>query len=151
MIQIPRSALWLGIAGLTPFLWGAATQIAPSVTGLMPGFLGPLYIGPYIQVIYGQVILSFMSGVLWGFSARAQGQTATVGYTLSVIPALWVFFATNGTPDTAAINLIFGFIGVLGLDWLFWQHQLAPKWWLKLRIILTLIVVTCLGVGLFYG
>ncbi|MCF6445973.1 DUF3429 family protein [Nereida sp. MMG025] len=147
MTQIPRSALLLGLAGVIPFAWGALTLVMPSAMSFGMEAFGPRFVGPYVQLFYGSIILSFMSGVLWGFSTKADGQMATMGYVLSVIPALWAFFMTGGGPVSAATSLIFGFIGLLGLDWLFWRYGLAPPWWMALRGLLTALVVGCLAVG----
>lgn len=141
MRAVPPVALLLSLAGLIPFLWGALTVIRPD-WGIWGGeMLGPRFVGPYVQLFYGAVILAFMSGVLWGFAAKASGPQASVGYALSVIPALWAFFMTGGGPVTAAMNLIIGFIGLLALDWHFWNAGLAPTWWLGLRVLLTFIVL----------
>ena len=144
MNQIPRSALILGLAGLIPFLWGALTVTVPSVALWGQSNLGGRFIGPYVQLFYGAIILSFMSGVLWGFATKATGQMATASYVLSVIPALWAFFMTGGGPTTAAVNLIVGFFGLLLLDWHFWRLGLAPPWWMHLRGLLTAIVILSL-------
>ena len=98
MTGIPRAALGLGLAGLIPFLWGALTVLRPDLAAWGTGALGPRFVGPYVQLFYGAVILSFMSGVLWGFATRATGRVAAAGYALSVIPALWAFFMTGGGP-----------------------------------------------------
>ena len=108
--------------------------------------VGTRFVGPYVQVFYGSVILAFMSGVLWGFATKASGRRASIGYGLSVIPALWAFFMTGGGPASAAGNLITGFLGLLILDWQFWHWGLAPRWWMALRLLLTAIVVACLSV-----
>lgn len=144
MIRVPRSALILGLAGLLPFVWSVATQALPALSDFGLHRLGPRFIGPYVGLVYGTIILSFMSGVLWGFAARASGHTATVGYCLSVIPALWAFFFVGNGPSSAAIMLAIGFIGLLGLDYLFWRYDLAPVWWMQLRTVLTSVVVACL-------
>ncbi len=147
--DIPRSALLLGLAGVIPFAWGALTLLWEPAAVWGQANLGPRFIGPYVQLFYGSVILSFMSGVLWGFATRASGAQATTGYALSVIPALWAFFMTGGGPVSAGTNLIFGFLGLLLLDWQFWRWGLAPAWWLRLRGVLTALVVICLAVGVF--
>jgi hypothetical protein len=144
MTQIPRSALILGLAGLIPFGWGAMTVVVPSLGQWGQMSLGGRFVGPYVQLFYGAIILSFMSGVLWGFATKATGQMATAGYVLSVIPALWAFFMTGGGPTAAAVNLIVGFLGLLLLDWHFWRLDLAPAWWMKLRGILTALVIVSL-------
>jgi len=140
MTAIPRSALILGLAGLIPFLWGALTVLNDGVALWAISTFGARFVGPFVQLQYGVIILSFMSGVLWGFATRAEGRTAAAGYALSVIPALWAFFMTGIGPATSAINLITGFLGLLLLDWHFWRLGLAPPWWMHLRVILTSIV-----------
>ncbi|WP_425039849.1 DUF3429 domain-containing protein [Primorskyibacter sp. S187A] len=145
--QIPRSALILGLAGVLPFAWGAATLLSPALGQWGLSMIGPRFVGPYVQLFYGTVILSFMSGVLWGFATKADGAQAATGYALSVIPALWAFFMTGGGPTSASLNLITGFAGLLVLDFAFWRWGLAPPWWMGLRLLLTGLVVICLTVG----
>ena len=145
MHPIPRAPLLLGLAGLIPFVWGAATLYSDTLAGLGAAYLGPRFVGPYVQLAYGTVILSFMSGVLWGFATRTSGAQAATGYALSVIPALWAFFMVGGGPTSAAMNLIFGFAGLLLLDFAFSRWGLTPPWWMALRVLLTAIVILCLG------
>lgn len=146
MTHIPKAPLWLGLAGLIPFVWGAVVTL-----GLFSAQMGdpssggyPLVIpadGPLIMIRYGTVILAFMSGVLWGFATRSDH---AIGYVLSVIPALWAFGMIGNGPVSAATNLIFGFAGLLLLDWQFSRQGLTPSWWMPLRILLTTIVIICL-------
>jgi len=149
MTRIPVAPLLLGLAGLIPFLWGAATYLSEPLGVWGAANLGPRFIGPYVQLFYGSVILSFMSGVLWGFATKADGTRAATGYALSVIPALWAFFMTGGGPVNAGTNLIFGFLGLLLLDYAFFRWGLTPTWWMRLRVLLTTIVVASLSVGVF--
>lgn len=144
-MNIPRAPLFLGLAGLVPFLWGAATLISGSLAEWGVGTLGPRFIAPFVLLNYGQIILAFMSGVLWGFATKADGSRAALGYALSVLPALWVFFTLGAGPASSAIYLMAGFIGLLVLDWSFWRQGLAPEWWMRLRILLTVVVVLCLS------
>lgn len=125
-------------------MWGVVTMWVPPAAQLTMSTVGPRFIGPFVGLSYGTVILAFMSGVLWGFATRASPQVAATGYALSVLPALWAFFMVGGGPVSAAIALIAGFVGLLGLDWMFWNQGLAPPWWMKLRILLTGIVILCL-------
>ncbi|MXQ08378.1 DUF3429 family protein [Alphaproteobacteria bacterium GH1-50] len=143
--MIPRAPLFLGLAGLIPFLWGALTMVHGGLASWGASNLGPRFIAPFVLLNYGTIILAFMSGVLWGFATRASGSRAAVGYALSVIPALWVFFMVGAGPASSTIYLIAGFIGLLGLDWSFWRQGLAPEWWMRLRILLTVVVVACLS------
>ncbi|QEE34451.1 DUF3429 domain-containing protein [Octadecabacter sp. SW4] len=149
MRHIPRSALILGLLGLLPFLLGAVINLGWLTTGMS----GP-NAGGYWQIIpadgrvmmirYGTIILAFMSGILWGFATRATGTMQASGYVLSVIPALWAFFMISGGPVSMASNLLIGFLGLLILDWHFWRYELAPPWWMHLRVLLTVVVVACL-------
>lgn len=145
MRDIPRSALLLGLAGLLPFFWGVVTLYVPGAQSLTLDLVGPRFVGPFVILQYGTVILAFMSGVLWGFATKAEGAVATSGYALSVLPALWAFFFVGGGPVSAAMYLIAGYIGLLGLDFMFWRQGLAPVWWMQLRVLLTVGVVACLA------
>lgn len=146
--RIPRAALLLGLAGLIPFLWSAATHLFPGLAGWSGQWLPPMFLGAYVGLTYGTVILSFMSGVLWGFATRAEGREAAVAYTLSVIPALWVFLMVTDASANSTIYLAAGFVGLLILDTIFSAWGLAPRWWLRLRVMLTVVVVACLAVPL---
>ncbi|MEQ9694560.1 DUF3429 domain-containing protein [Shimia sp. SDUM112013] len=150
MTSIPRAPLLLGLAGLIPFIWGAFTVLAPGLQDWGAATLGPRFVGPYVQLFYGSVILSFMSGVLWGFATRIEGSRAAIGYALSTLPALWAFFMTGGGPVGAATNLMFGFAGLLLLDYTFSQWRLTPSWWMRLRLLLTCVVEICLAVTVFF-
>lgn len=147
--HVPRSALALGLAGLLPFLWGVATLYGDPVYGLTMDVAGPRFVGPYVLLSYGTIILAFMSGVLWGFAARAAGAAQALGLGLSVLPALWAFFFVGSGPASAATNLIVGFLAVLLIDVLFWANGLAPRWWMALRIPLTAVVCACLATVAF--
>jgi len=144
-VKIPPAALLLGAAGLLPFLWGAATLYSPVLGDLTFRTVGPRFGAPFVILNYGTIILAFMSGVLWGFATKAGGRTAATGYALSVLPALWVFFFVGAGVGQSTLTLISGFIGILALDWYFWRLGLAPPWWMRLRIGLTVVVVICLS------
>jgi len=148
-MPIPRAPLILGLVVLIPFVWGAATILNANLMAWGAAELGPRFVGPYVQLFYGQVILSFMSGVLWGFATKASGGQAATGYVLSVIPAIWAFVVTGGGPVSAGINLIFGFAGLLLLDFAFSQWNLTPPWWMTLRSLQTAIAIACLSVGVW--
>ena len=144
MNRIPLAPLVLGLAGLLPFVWGVCTMAFPSLAAFTVDLLGPRFVGPYVQLAYGTVILSFMSGVLWGFATKAEGAVAAFGYAVSPLPALWAFFFVGGGPVSAAVYLALGFIGILGLDIMFQRQGFAPRWWVSLRLILTGVVVVTL-------
>ncbi len=142
--RVPVAAAALGAAGLIPFVWSAATHLSPGLAAASG--LPPLFLGTYVGLTYGTVILSFMSGVLWGFAAKGSDW---LPYALSVIPALWVFFAVNDASDISSIYLIAGFAGLLMLDGTFAARGLAPAWWMRLRLPLTAVVIACLAIPLF--
>lgn len=154
MAPIPRTALILGLAGTLPFIAGAAMTAAPdqvaTLTGL-PIFAARLA-GSTVLIAYSTVILCFMSGALWGFATKSE---RTTPYVLSVLPALFVFFnaiyafigTATGTAQATLLPFIIGFAAILILDRSFTRAGLAPAWWLKLRLIITAIVLICLGTG----
>lgn len=137
----PRIAILLTAAGALPFLAGAAM-----VLGFWPG-MAPAQ-GQALLQLYGLVILSFLSGVLWGFAARGGPGWA---YALAVLPALYAFFAAPGHPwsigGQALSHLVAGFLLVLVLDAVFQARRLAPRWWLTLRLPVTALVLACLWVA----
>ena len=143
-MRIPLAPLALGLAGLIPFLWGAGTMLSADLAGWGLQTFGPRFVAPFVLLNYGQIILAFMSGVLWGFATKSEGEQAAINYALSVLPALWVFFTVGAGPTSSAIYLIAGFVALLGLDVTFARQGLTPDWWVKLRILLTVIVVACL-------
>ena len=73
---------------------------------------------------------------------------AAIGYALSVIPALWVFVMVNDASANSTIFLAAGFLGLLLLDAMYSAWGLAPRWWLRLRVMLTLVVLACLAIPL---
>ncbi len=143
-MTVPVAPLTLGLVGLIPFLWGAATHVSDDLASWGVQFLGPRFVAPFVLLNYGQIILAFMSGVLWGFATKSEGEQAAINYALSVLPALWVFFTVGAGPTSSAIYLIAGFVALLGLDFTFARQGLAPGWWMRLRLLLTAIVVACL-------
>lgn len=147
--MIPRAALVLGLAGLIPFAWGAASAANPTLAGISVTLFGPELWGVWMILDYGIVILSFMSGVLWGFATRATTTRAWIWYGLSVLPALWVFLGLRGETDSRFLALAAGYLGLLGLDFAFWRAGLTPPWWMRLRLILTSGVLVSLGFGLY--
>ena len=142
----PLSATLLTAAGALPFVLAAVMSLTGRslFTGIPPITFPDN--GAALATGYGIVILSFMSGVLWGFAAQA-GRLRTVGLVLSVLPALYVyFFVTRGAGD-AHQALMIGFLGVLALDALYQWLGLAPRWWLTLRVPVTVVVFICLALA----
>jgi len=148
MMRIPPPALILGLAGLLPFLYGALSVLVPATAGLGRAWSAN-HTGPALLQIYGIVVLCFMAGVIWGFAARAEGPQAALFYALSVIPAIFVFLTAFVEPRASLVMLIVGFLALLAVDGAAAKQGLAPAWWMRLRLLLTTIVVICLAIGVF--
>ncbi|MEQ9261260.1 MAG: DUF3429 domain-containing protein [Roseovarius sp.] len=150
-MSIPAAPLLLAFAGLLPFLWGVLTLYLPGLQEWTVQTIGPRFAGPYVSLFYGAVILSFMSGVLWGFATRLDARRAPLGYALSVLPALWVFFTASGGVQSAGLSLVAGFAGILALDWYFWRQGAAPEWWMRLRLMISAVVILSLLITVLRG
>lgn len=136
---IPRPALWIGLVGLMPFLYGAGV-----VLGLWtPPW--PELAGRQVLRSYGAISLGFMGGVLWGFACRRDRQPRWRELLLAVAPGLWAFLAHLHPQPLGALAA--GFVVVLGIDMMFWIRQWTPPWWMAYRLPLTVAVVACLIAG----
>lgn len=140
---IPLSALILGLLGLIPF-------ISPTLALLIP--YDPFELGArafhMMLVTYAAVIASFLGGVRWG-NALEKPHRHGLDFTISVIPALvaWLALATPRPYDLVLLLAVFLVlaIGDVGLA----TRGHAPRWFGKLRIILTTGVALSLLLALF--
>lgn len=132
-------AAWLGAGGLIPFLASSAYL-----------WLGPVN---YAQVVsnalvgYGAVILSFLGAVHWGLYlsvARADSLRLVLGVTPSLIGWGAILLALLGAPVLALILLIIGILGIYLVDRQTVAQGLAPAWYGRLRMRLTLVAVLSL-------
>lgn len=146
--KIPTGALILGLSGVIPFAWGAVTLISEEAFNFGIENFGARFVGPLIQLSYGVIILCFMSGVLWGFATKMDEKNGSLGYILSIVPALWAFLSMGRGPVSDTISLIVGFLAVLLIDKHFYILKLTPLWWMNLRIPLTFLVISLLGLGI---
>ena len=148
ILKIPTGALILGLSGLLPFAWGAVTLLSEEAFNFGIENFGARFVGPLIQLSYGVIILCFMSGVLWGFATKMDEKNGSLGYILSVLPALWAFLSMGRGPISDTISLIVGFLAVLLIDRHFYLLKLTPLWWMNLRTPLTFLVISLLGLGI---
>ena len=148
ILKIPTGALILGLSGVLPFAWGAVTLLSEEAFNFGIENFGARFVGPLIQLSYGVIILCFMSGVLWGFATKMDEKNGSLGYILSVLPALWAFLSMGRGPISDTISLIVGFLAVLLIDRHFYLLKLTPFWWMNLRIPLTFLVISLLGLGI---
>lgn len=141
--RVPHLAKVLGAAGLLPFMVGAGYLL-----------FGPLSAAQYVfnaLTIYGAVILSFMGAIHWGLAlTRPEHETAR-WYGIGVVPALlgWgaALVGLAGAYMLALSLLGAGFALVLAVDRLSVSAGFAPRWYLRLRWPLTLVVLVCLAVA----
>ena len=148
ILKIPTGALILGLSGVLPFAWGAVTLLSEEAFNFGIENFGARFVGPLIQLSYGVIILCFMSGVLWGFATKMDEKNGSLGYILSVLPALWAFLSMGRGPISDTISLIVGFLAVLLIDRHFYLLKLTPLWWMNLMIPLTFIVISLLALGI---
>tara|TARA_B100001142_G_scaffold96816_1_gene98705 strand:+ start:1962 stop:2417 length:456 start_codon:yes stop_codon:yes gene_type:complete len=148
ILKIPTGALILGLSGVLPFAWGAVTLLSEEAFNFGIENFGARFVGPLIQLSYGVIILCFMSGVLWGFATKMDEKNGSLGYILSVLPALWAFLSMGRGPISDTISLIVGFLAVLLIDRHFYLLKLTPLWWMNLRTPLTFLVISMLGLGI---
>jgi len=115
--QIPKLALWLGYAGLLPFV------------GLTLGlwFAPARFDGVLMQALlsYSAIILTFMGAIHWALAMHAQGETARRHMTFSVLPALigWGLCLQYLPAGVALLGFIVGFI-VVGLHQIEWVNPI---------------------------
>lgn len=136
-----RKRAWnLAIAGLIPFA-------GLSLALLFIGSSNPLS-GPLAEAFraYSIAILSFLGGIRWGHALR-QGSTedmpAKRDLTLSVLASLVAWIAMF-PPVGQALPLLMVAYGAQGAwDSLSGAAGRLPKWFADLRIVITILAVTC--------
>ena len=129
--SIPGMALLLGLAGLIPFLAGAAAQWIP-IYPLTPE------LGLRLVTVYGAIILSFLGGIRWGtaigpYDTRRQG----LEFSASVLGSLAGLAAVFIPPVPALTLLITGFLMQALWDVTSVESGRLPGWFGKLRMLLT--------------
>jgi hypothetical protein len=138
--QVPRTAAWLGATGLIPFvtaslaLWTLPSHDAALITPLL--------------LTYAAIILSFMGAVHWGLAMAAGAGTAR-WFVSSVVPALVGWCALMLAPRAACALFAIAFVAVYGLDHVAIAAGRAPAWYRRLRMPLTVVVVTSLAASGF--
>jgi uncharacterized membrane protein len=141
-VRVPGPALALGLAGVIPFAACAAAQWLVDEPALRDEFARAL-------AAYGAVILSFLGGVRWGAALSLPSAQATPELVLAVIPSLlgWCALLLPGpSQPLLALGLGFAVFGIL--DVREGGRGAWPRWYSKLRLLLTLLVLACLGVAL---
>lgn len=140
--DVPRPALILGFAGLTPFVLGAIG--AWVLEAERAGLAIPL------QFFYASAILAFLGAVHWGLAMADYGAAATASWSRfgwGVVPALagWLLTALEFEPIQMGMALTLAFPITLAADVLAARRGLAPAWYPALRIPLTVVATLALA------
>ncbi|WP_158292036.1 DUF3429 domain-containing protein [Paracraurococcus ruber] len=139
---LPRPALWLGPAGLLPFL--AAALLAWTAGAEVAGF------ARFALAAYGAVILSFLGAVHWGLALRAPA--AEAGATaprlgLGVVPSLIAWAALLLPPGPGLVLLALGLLGTAAVETVAARRGLLPTGYLRLRWALSVCAAASLLAG----
>lgn len=133
---IPAPALLLGWFGVVPFAALTAAALLLPHAALQ---------AVQTLVLYGAIILSFMGGAQWGLAMHSGAEEAlATRLAVSVLPALAAFALALEPARVALIGLAAVFLLLLIYDFSTVRGGLAPLWYARLRLQLTLAVVLCL-------
>jgi hypothetical protein len=126
--SLPRPALWLGLAGLLPFLGSALLSWTAPVE-----WRG---VALYALAAYGAVILSFLGAVHWGLALRAPAVEASAlapRLGLGVVPSLIGWVALLLPPGPGLTLLALGILGTAAVETGAARRGLLPPAYLRLR------------------
>lgn len=128
---IPRSALWLGLAGLLPFISGGM--------GVWVSALGDIRFAlPLIVLAYGCLIAAFLGGVRWGAAMQNHEADHLPGQLIiAIMPTLMALVAFMLPLPQAFTLLIVLFVAQGVLDLTAVQQGRLADWYAPLRILLT--------------
>jgi Protein of unknown function (DUF3429) len=137
-LRVPPPAAWLGGFGLLPFIAGAALVVSSDVTWAL-----------YALRFYAAAILSFMGGVHWGLAIANFGPGTGSGSSWtrlcgSVLPALIAWLGLLLAPVPGLLVTAAAFTILLLGDLFAVRMGMAPRWYPRLRLPLTSVVVVCL-------
>ncbi len=138
--RAPVPAVLIGGLGVVPFVVGVVIAWTQSAAIAVQA--------SEIVVACAAVIMSFIGGIHWGFAARADLVTAARPavrlYVIGVLPGA-VAWGTLLLPIGWAVPLLaFTFASVLRIDQYALGTDHAPRWWMTLRVPLTISVIACL-------
>jgi Protein of unknown function (DUF3429) len=137
--QIPRAPVWLGTAGLVPFV------VLTSALYALPEGNTPVVL--VWLTAYAAVVLSFVGAIHWGVAmVHEQMPDADRGVFMawSVVPALAGWMALLLPAKTGLLLLGASFAVHYAVDRQFATRFALPRWYLHLRGGLTAVVVLCL-------
>ena len=145
--RTPAIAAWLGGLGLIPFI--VMTVVSISGEPHLPFDPGRALLG------YGAVILSFLGGIHWGIALRPEPSEHedhppfSRSLIIGVLPSIVGWLALLGPMRIGIALLCAGFVVQLWVDLRTVSAGHLPRWFARLRIVLTTIVmVSLLAAGL---
>lgn len=133
-----RLAHQIGIAGLVPFCLLAVACWCVNVEALDFFVTG--------QMVYSVITFSFLGGIHWGatmVSADLTARQTKRALLWSVAPTLFAFFSTMAH-NFHMLLIAIGFIAAYHVDKRLYQWYKLPEWFIRLRLILTSVVVAAL-------
>lgn len=137
MIAVARLAIVVGIAGLLPFL--------AAILGLFMMPTKSVAIISYFY-LYSAGILAFMAGIYWPLAMQLENRCYPISPLVTMLLSQ-VFFVSAGIglllPVAAQIVLYtVAYMALYVVD-ARWMSGYWPQWYLKLRLVLTSIVLLC--------
>ncbi|MBE0486619.1 DUF3429 domain-containing protein [Marinobacter sp.] len=137
MIVVARLAILVGIAGLIPFI--AATIGLFVMPANSIAILGWFY-------LYSAGILAFMGGVYWTIALQLENRSYPQSPLVSMLLSQ-LFFVAAGlglllqTPQKILLYTA-AYLALYIVD-ARWMRHYWPSWYLRLRLVLTLVVLCC--------
>ena len=134
----PSAVAWmLGLAGLIPFLAGAALQwFSPPGWRMLAGLA---------LLTYGAVIVSFLGGIHWGLAMRS-AQPTSARLVWGVVPSLLGWLAVLLDSPWGQAVLVLSLIACFSVDRSSYR-ALGVQAWLPLRALLTSVASLSVAVG----
>jgi len=145
VISVARLAFLVGLGGLIPFIACVAALFAMPQHSV--SVLGYFY-------LYSAGILAFMAGVYWPIAMQLENRCYPLSPLVTVLLSQ-VFFITAGVGlllNTQAQIVLYtlAYLSLYAVD-ARWMKVYWPAWYLRLRLVLTLVAVACqLTVGAWF-
>ena len=138
-LHAPSRLAWsLGLAGLIPFLAGAALQwFTPPGWRMLAGTA---------LLVYGAVIVSFLGGIHWGLAMRSDPAQASPRLVWGVLPSLLGWLAVLLDSPWGQLLLAASLLACLAVDRRVYRDR-GLATWLPLRWLLTGVATLCMLLG----
>ncbi len=142
----PKVPLWLGLAGLVPFV---ALSLAISLGATIPPFADADAMRVAL-VGYGVVILSFLGGVRWGVALGLEkGEPGSGGrdFVIAVVPSLVAWFAWFQPAPADLWWLVAAHVLLALLDYGLACRVVVDEWFGRLRLGLSAVAAASLALA----